>query len=306
MRRSLFFFSVALFASLFGHGAQTFTVASYNVENYIDLSGSRPAKPPESKAKIREILRSLNADVIALQEMGRTHALLELRDSLRADGLDYPFWEHATGFDTNIFVAVLSRFPIVSRRSHTNESFLLQGRRFRMSRAIIEIDVQVNPFYQFTLFAAHLKSRRPSPDADQEEWRQEEALILREKFQQRLKNDPKANVVVVGDLNDVKNSKAVRAVLGRKNSPLGLLDTRPAERNGDFHGHPQDRYAARAVTWTHYYAAEDSYSRIDYILLNRGMAREWQPDGTYILTAPDWGRASDHRPIIATFVAQDR
>ena len=39
----------------------------------------------------------MNPDVLALEEMGTTNALLELRASLKADGLDFPFWEHISG-----------------------------------------------------------------------------------------------------------------------------------------------------------------------------------------------------------------
>ena len=62
---------------------QSFRVATYNLENYLDQpAGTRPAKSTEGKAKILESLRTLNADVVALQEMGSTNALLELRSSL--------------------------------------------------------------------------------------------------------------------------------------------------------------------------------------------------------------------------------
>jgi hypothetical protein len=36
------------------------------------------------------------------------------------------------------------------------------------------------------------------------------------------------------------------------------------------------------------------------------MAREWDPSGTYIYTMANWGIASDHRPLVATFVAEDK
>ena len=37
-----------------------------------------------------------------------------------------------------------------------------------------------------------------------------------------------------------------------------------------------------------------------------GMTREWQSEGTYALALPDWGVASDHRPIITRFFAEDK
>jgi endonuclease/exonuclease/phosphatase family metal-dependent hydrolase len=285
--------------------AETFRVATYNLDNYLDApAGNRPLKSDAARAKIRESLRALRADVVALQEMGGTNALLELRASLQTEGLDYPFWEHVAGHDTNIHVAVLSRFPIVARRPHTNDSFLLLGRRFRVSRGFAEVDIRVNPRYTLTLLTAHLKSRLPSPEADQAELREEEARVLREKIDARLAANPNANLIVLGDLNDVKDSRAVRTILGRGNG--ALVDTRPAERNGDDAPPARPRYDPPRVTWTHYWGKEDTYSRIDYLLLSRGLAREWVTNETYLLALPNWGVGSDHRPLVATFFAEDR
>jgi len=282
-----------------------FRVATYNLENYLDAPlGTRPAKSAEGRAKIRESLRVLKADVVALQEIGGTNVLMELRASLKAEGLDYTFWEHVNGWDTNIQVAVLSRFPITARRPHTNDSFLLFGRRFRVSRGFAEVDIKVNDHYSFTLITTHLKSRRPVPDADEAELREQEALLLREKIEARLSANPNANVIVLGDLNDNQDSKSTRAVIGR--GKHALIDTRPAERNGDNQPNPNPRYEPRRVTWTHHYGKEDTYGRIDYILLSRGMAREWNKEETFVLTVANWGTGSDHRPVVAGFFAEDR
>jgi len=112
--------------------------------------------------------------------------------------------------------------------------------------------------------------------------------------------------VVLGDLNDTKDARSTRAVLGRSNSNLGLVDTRPSERPEARAVKSEQRWANRQVTWTHHYGKEDSYSRLDYILLSKGMAREWVPEESCVLVRPDWGVASDHRPIVAVFTAEDR
>lgn len=287
--------------------AETFRVAAYNVENYLDqpTESRRNIKSEASKAKVREVILAMKPDVIAFEEMGSLSALLELRDSLKKQGLDLPHYEHIQGFDTNIHVAVLSRFPIVARRPHTNETFLLNGRRFQVSRGFSEVDIKVNDRYQFTLIGAHLKSRRQSAEADEAELRLEEGKLLRAVVEKRLNENPDVNLVVLGDFNDTYNTKAIKEIVGRGKTKL--VDTRPAEKNGDNLPNPSNpNYSPRNEAWTHYYGVEDSYSRIDYLLLSSGMAREWVKADTYIPVVANWGQGSDHRPLLATFEANDK
>ena len=285
-------------------GAELIRIATYNVENYLLASNeTRLAKSPESRAKVRDNLLALKADVIALQEIGGRPGLDDLRQALKATGQDYPHSEIAYGWDTNIQVAVLSKFPIVARRSHTNESYLLYGRRFHVGRAFLEVDIQPNPQYTFTLITTHLKSRRQVAEGDEAEMREQEAVLLREKIDRLLNRNREVNLVVLGDLNDVRDSKSTRAVLGRGRN--ALIDTRPAERNGDNLPNPIPRYDPRNITWTHFYGKEDTYSRIDYILLSSSMAPEWVKDESYIFTTANWGLASDHRPVTIAIRPRD-
>jgi endonuclease/exonuclease/phosphatase family metal-dependent hydrolase len=283
-----------------------FTVATYNLENYVDANTtSRPQKSSQSKALLRESILAIRPDVLALQEIGTTNALLELRADLKSAGLDLPHWEHVSGFDTNIHVAVLSRFPFTARRPHTNEAFLLYGRRFRVSRGFAEVEIQPHDRYQFTLIVAHLKSRRESAAAHQSDLREQESIRLRRLVDTRLQANPNLNLIVLGDLNDHPDSTPIKTLLAR-GSRHPLVDTRPAERNGDHLPNPNPRLPTRQITWTHFYGKEDVYSRIDYILLSQGMAREWDRSGTYVLALPDWGIASDHRPVVARFHNRDK
>jgi endonuclease/exonuclease/phosphatase family metal-dependent hydrolase len=289
-----------------GADARSVTVATYNLENYLATPrGSRPAKSAESRRTIRQILVQVKPDVLALQEIGGMDALGELQASLAEAGWSMPHREMVRGYDTNIFVALLSRIPLLSRQLHDQEGFLLRGKRFRTTRGILEAEFQPAPGYRFTLVAVHLKSRRESPEAAQDEIREEEARILRRLVEARLQRDPRVNLVLAGDLNDTKDSLPLRVLLGR--GATALVDARPAERSdrGDAGAAASDT-GLRRVTWTHFYAKEDSYSRVDYLLLSPGMARELDRAGTYVPAWPDWGIASDHRPVVARFVCYDR
>ena len=285
--------------------ADSFSVATYNLDNYLDTTGqNRSVKSAASRAKIRESIRAINPDLLALQEVGSLEALGELRASLKSEGLDYPFWEWVSGFDTNIHVVVLSRYPIAACRPHTNENYLLGGRRFHVSRGFAEVDIRIPPRYAITLLAAHLKSRRVVPEADEAAMREQEALLLREIVDARLRANPNVNLIVLGDFNDSPAAKSTRTIKGH--GKTALVDTRPAERNGDDQANPIPYLPPRNVTWTHYFGKEDTYSRIDYIMVSLGMMREWSRKDSYVLAQPNWGIGSDHRPIVARFLAEDR
>ncbi len=241
-------------------GETRFTVATYNLENYhLRDFGNRKAKPPEARAKVVAHLATIKPDVVALQEIGEPAALAELQASLKIAGVDLRYSEHLAGWDTNIFVAVLSRFPITARHPHTNDQFLLGGRRFHSSRATIEIEIAAAPQRRFTLLTTHLKSKRQLPGADESELREQEALQLRGHIDALLARDPQRDVVVCGDLNDTKDAPAVRIVRGK--GAAALVDTRPFERNGDTVPSDNPRFEPRRVAWTHFYGIEGCLDR---------------------------------------------
>ena len=271
------------------------TVATYNLEFYVDRPTlGTPPKSDDARRIIRAGIRAMNADVIALQEVGRTNALLELRAALKDDGLDYRYWEHVRGWDTNLHVAFLSKHPIRAARHHTKESFLYKGRRFHVSRGFGEIEIEFEK-KPIVFLAAHLKSKRQIAEADQEELRIEEAKLLREKIDGFLRQNPNGNLIVLGDLNDGVGTRTHSTIIGR--GAARLFDTGPNERNGDSLPNPNPRYEPRRIIWTHYYAKEETYSRIDYILISRSLQSSYRPDQSFVLSLKDWGAASDHRPV---------
>ena len=265
---------------------------------------SSPLKTKLAQAKVVQSILSAKPDVLALQEVGTAEALAKLQSDLKAKGLNLPYVEHLQSFDPAIHVAYLSRFPFKKITKHDNESYLLNGRRLHVGRGFAEVQISARG-YDFSLINAHLKSKRRVPEADQAEMRLQEAYRLRRIVDARLKTAPDINLVVLGDFNDYYNSKPVKAIVGRGNSRL--IDSRPSERNGDSGPNLiNKKWFPRDVSWTHFYGVEDVYSRIDYIMLSTGMARELDRAKSWIPAVANWGHGSDHRPVVISVFAKDR
>ena len=275
--------------------AGTLTVATYNLEFYVDRPTlSYEPKPESARAIIRESIRAINPDVIALQEIGTTNSLLELRSALKKEGLDFPHWQHVGAWDTNLHVAFLSKHPFTAVRHHTNENYLHRGRRFHVLRGFGEVEVEFEN-RRITLITGHLKSKRQSPEADQELLRLEEATLLREKIDQHLGINPNRDLIVLGDFNDGIGTRVYSTLIGKGRNRL--FDTQPHEKNGDSMPNQNPQYEPRRIRWTHYYAKEDLYSRIDMVLLSPSLRHFYRPEQSYVLALKNWGAASDHRPI---------
>ena len=104
------------------------------------------------------MIRALDADVLALQEMGPAGYLEELRRDLRAEGVDYPHAALAEAADADRHVAVLSRIPFSRVQTHAGLDFRYFGGRAKVKRGLLEVDLAVAGG-ELTLFVVHLRSR---------------------------------------------------------------------------------------------------------------------------------------------------
>jgi endonuclease/exonuclease/phosphatase family metal-dependent hydrolase len=272
-------------------GAPALTVATYNVENYLVTDRRvdgvyRPAfpKPETEKVALRAVIRRLDADVLALQEMGPQPFLDELRRDLRAEGLDYPHAVLLPAADEDRHVAVLSRVPFRTVHRHARIPVKPRG---VVKRGALEAVVATDRG-DLSVFVLHLKSRRTDDPADPEgrTQRAAEAVAVRDLVLRRHPRPAAALLLVCGDWNDSPTSRPIRALTRRGDTRIGHL--LPAADS-------------RGETWTHVYRKEDVYSRIDYLMVSPALRRLVVAPGARILDGPDVGRASDHRPVVVTF-----
>jgi endonuclease/exonuclease/phosphatase family metal-dependent hydrolase len=270
-----------------------FSVMTYNLCRYSladrDGDGQKndPKPSPEHDAVI-ELIAAAQPDVLAVQEIGSPSVFEEFRYALRNAGLDYEHAEYLQRGQSEINLAVLSRFPIVSRQPHTDDTYTIGDAKIPVLRGFLDIEIQVNPNYKFRLMDAHLKSK-VFHALGQTEMRRNEARLLNNYVRKILKERPDANLLVLGDFNDTYRSAPLREITGNKHEYL--QDLRPRDEAGN--------------VWTHFSPDIDQYDRIDYMLVSQGMMPEVVFDKTRLMSDPRTYEASDHRPLIGVFKASE-
>jgi endonuclease/exonuclease/phosphatase family metal-dependent hydrolase len=265
-----------------GEDLTPFTFLTYNVKNWL-VSSQSPEKTPESKQAIIRILSDAAPDVIGICEIGSPDDVAEIQSMLSAMDMDFPYMHHCGGVDRVRHLALLSRFPIVSTETHDPG---IPGTGHSMQRGILDATVNIGG-REIRFIGLHLKSKRIVPDFDQALLRVEEAGHARKHIDAIIAEDADALVVAYGDFNDTTRSLSSRAIYGTYRTP-GYMN--PI--------HVKD---SRGETWTHRYAVQDSYTRIDFVTVSRVLKRHVDREESKVIDDPLWEIASDHRPVVVRF-----
>jgi len=175
-------------------------IATYNVENLFDLqkSGHEYSEyAPHTKSNwnkktyktklnnISRVLKDINADIIALQEIESLQALKDLRFTLKQKGLYYQYYKIANQKNTTIKVALLSKIPFV----YTKEIPVTSSYKYRN---ILEAKFTINK-KDLYLFINHWKSK-----AGAESMR----IVSAKRLKSRMKEiGHNKNIIALGDFN---------------------------------------------------------------------------------------------------------
>lgn len=270
---------------------------SYNLKNWLLMQrsfgekGSPLLPKPESeKAKVVAFLKDIRPDILGICEIGSLEDLKDLQSRLSQQGLDLPHLEHCTGGDTSRSLGLLSRFPITARNSQRELSYQMGAETFPMQRGILDATVDVGSGFEVRCLGVHLKSKRAIPEADESLMRRNEAHLLRRHLDRIFEEQPQAKVVSYGDFNEHRNEPAISEIIGSRSSPGHMIDLYLKDEHG--------------LVWTHFWDAADVYGRLDYLFVSRNLRPYVEARGTYIHTAADFDKASDHRPIVMTLNPQ--
>ena len=184
----------------FVYGDITLKIATYNVENLFDLEKKgykyKEYKPytkslwnkKNYKIKLQNlshVIKDIDADIIALQEVHSLKALKDLRFALKQKGLYYQYYSIAQKKNTAIKVAILSKIPFVySKELSVTSSFKY--------RNILETKFKIDD-KELYIFTNHWKSK-----SGPESMRIVSAKVLRERIS-KIGYDK--NIILLGDFN---------------------------------------------------------------------------------------------------------
>jgi endonuclease/exonuclease/phosphatase family metal-dependent hydrolase len=266
---------------------------SYNVENWLTMdrqvdgkSVKGAPKPLKERQAIARLLAEARPDLLGISEIGAAEDLRDLQRFLEKAGHPMPHAHLHHGVDPTRGLAFLSRHPIVKTVRRETLTYRSQGREHGMQRGILDATV-ATPAGEFRFLGVHLKSKRETEDGDQADMRLHEAHLLRREIDAILRDDPRARLVVYGDLNDSRQSPAVRTIHGRGKNPESLMMIALKDSRGHY--------------WTHHWEFQDIYSRIDYVMVSQALRGEVVWDRCAILDGEGVAGASDHRPLLVIF-----
>jgi endonuclease/exonuclease/phosphatase family metal-dependent hydrolase len=269
------------------------TIGCYNVLNlfddvddpYLNDEGT-PAKPREQMEHVAKVIRQLDADVLALEEVENRGYVERFIDVFLAD-MGY---ENVVFFEGNdyrgIDVCVLSRFPVGPVISHRHLKFPgPDGTTQNFSRDVLVATIEPPDAAPIEVWAIHLKSNSGGREFS-EGRRVAEARELRKLLDARLTEKPQTRLVVLGDFNDTFDSETLKTIVGSGATALVCPSMQPGRKPAN---HPET------------YNLEPFRSMIDFILCSPAMDKSYV-DGSYHVVpgGPDTS-GSDHNPVTARF-----
>ncbi len=309
------------------------TLATFNLENLGirdgEVSPETRARLPRHVQALRTVLRRVDADAVAFQEL-LDPALL---DPLLVD-LGYPHVVVGERGSSPLVSGVFSRHPLRDPRPvargtdfsvldrKTGMEIVIQG---PFSRPSLEVTWDV-PGFPVTLLVVHWKSKIPSftparAECALDPWqslgdaaegrlvtevrRLAQAVQLRKTVDRRLREDPEARVVVLGDFNDTLESEGLRILCGDARScdspSLVAKELLPCEAAVSLDRRYTQIYRGRR-------------EMLDHILMSRSLLPHFVDAriyNEYLLDAEDpvglrlYSADSDHAPLAARFRVPD-
>jgi predicted extracellular nuclease len=184
-------------------------------------------------------------DILAIQEVENLFALLAFNGKWLKNA--YTYGMVIDGNDIRqIDVGILSKYPIISLRTHRFEPDGSPPWQRTFSRDCLEVDLNIGG-KTLTVLVNHFKSKIGGGEDKREKQAKRVAEILKERFGNSLSG----NFVVAGDLNNHYDAPELQPLLGLPGLENVVKQRLPEKEH-----------------WTHYYNKGKAAEQLDYLLIS--------------------------------------
>ena len=282
----------------------TLKILSWNVEHFIDehdnpYTNNRREntgyKMENRVSLLVNALRKADADIVVLQEFEHIQFLKQIANDSLAD-MNYQFFADHESINWYMNVVVMSRVPLGITYGYGSvntgltyidkdtgeEKYETQS---RINTRLWSVDVLVNDSYSFLLTGVHLKAGRGPRNIAM---RKGQLQFLKGQFERFINENPKKNILIVGDFNAKPESEEIQYLLDDNSRVKFVNNAQP----NDF-SHP----------------ADEPKRRIDHILPNTNMQKELVPNSlkvNYYFDRQKQRQLSDHLPLTVRFITRDK
>ncbi len=261
-------------------------IATFNIRNLFDdvdnpyfADETTNAKPRDELEKLAATINEIDADVVALQEV-ENRGYLERYAAAFLPDMGYEIVHYSGNDMRSSGLAVMSRIPIGQVVSHRHRRFKdPNGKTRRFSRDLLCVEL-LHPFApSFEVWVTHCKSKRGGAEMTEPQRVAETGEISRI-LTKRIKESPKARILLMGDFNDTLDSNPIRNLL--KNGPWkNLAKSLPAD----------------SIT----YNLDPYKAMIDFIFASPTAAAGFVSNSYRIVDQTLSQSGSDHNPVVAEF-----
>ena len=279
------------------------TLTTYNVENMLDVfddpytkDESIVVKPREAYKQIAAIIRKINPDIMAFQELENEAVLKAMtRNWLSDRGYNY-IAVGKTNSNRGINLGIISKIPIHSVTSYRFKTLRLPGhdKTWRFARDLMHVQLDITKSKRLHLFSVHLKSQNTVEKSDPKgaKWRLAEASKAKQIITNILAKDSDALIALVGDINDMPKSPVLNELL----APVQMQPTLKPELvliNPHAHLLEKDRIT---------YLKKPYRTTIDYTLISPTLRKLLVEGSPTVEKDETLLGGSDHAPVSLQFL----
>lgn len=268
-------------------------ITTYNVDNLFDniddpSKDDGPPKSEKGKKALAEVIKNLNSDIIALQEVENVNIIKEVLSMAGLQDRYNIIVGKSDGRGIACALLVDKKFPIKSYTINEGDNTFY--------RPPVQAIVELAPSFNVQIFSVHFKAKM---DPKSEEQRKKEA-------QRTIELAKKQNIptIILGDYNDLPNSE-VSTMFGK----AGFIDVREIDKQSKDTGTPthfsienlaNENNSIESSDKNETYVDKPKPSIIDYIRVTPNISKYVVQGSFDVLEKyedPNTAIASDHRPV---------